>query len=79
MKKTFVGQVVSDKMDKTVSVLVKQTRRHPTYQKVISKGKKFLAHNEKGAKVGDLVRIEESRPMSKRKRFLVLEIVKTKK
>jgi small subunit ribosomal protein S17 len=71
-----VGRVVSDKMDKTVVVSVDSVRRHPLYHKRITRSKKFLAHDESNAcKPGDLVRIEEIRPMSKRKRWIVREIV----
>ena len=71
-----VGRVVSDKMDKTVVVSVDSVRRHPLYHKRITRSKKFLAHDEANAcKPGDLVRIEETRPMSKRKRWIVREIV----
>jgi small subunit ribosomal protein S17 len=71
-----VGRVVSDKMDKTVVVSVDSVRRHPLYHKRITRSKKFLAHDEANAcKPGDLVRIEEMRPMSKRKRWIVREIV----
>jgi small subunit ribosomal protein S17 len=71
-----VGRVVSDKMDKTVVVSVDSVRRHPLYHKRITRSKKFLAHDEANTcKPGDLVRIEETRPMSKRKRWIVREIV----
>ena len=71
-----VGRVVSDKMDKTVVVSVDSVRRHPLYHKRITRSKKFVAHDETNAcKAGDLVRIEETRPMSKRKRWIVREIV----
>jgi small subunit ribosomal protein S17 len=71
-----VGRVVSDKMDKTIVVSVDSVRRHPLYHKRITRSKKFVAHDETNAcKTGDLVRIEETRPMSKRKRWIVREIV----
>jgi small subunit ribosomal protein S17 len=71
-----VGRVVSDKMDKTVVVSVDSVRRHPLYHKRITRSKKFIAHDEANAcKPGDLVRIEETRPISKRKRWIVREIV----
>lgn len=70
------GHVVSDKMDKTVVVAVNYVRRHPLYHKRITLTSKFLAHDENNeCKAGDLVRIEEARPMSKRKRWIVREIV----
>jgi small subunit ribosomal protein S17 len=70
------GKVVSDKMDKTVVVAVNYVRRHPLYHKRITRTSKFFAHDENNlAKPGDIVRIEETRPMSKRKRWIVREIV----
>ena len=75
--KTLVGEVVSDKMDKTIIVEVARRVRHPRYQKVITKYKKFYAHDEKQeAGVGDQVRIRESRPLSKLKRWRLEEIVR---
>jgi len=79
MSKKFVGEVVSDKMMKTVVVLVKNKTRHPLYGKVIVRGKKFFAQNDLKAKVGDRVEIEETRPLSKLKRFKVTKIVETEK
>jgi len=79
MRKTFLGQVVSDKMARTVVVLVRRKKRHPFYQKVVSHEKRFYADNEKGAKVGDWVKIEETRPISRLKRFKVIKIVKEKR
>jgi len=76
MSKTFIGQVVSDKMTKTVVVLLKRRVRHPLYGKVVVKRKKLYAHNEKGAKEGDWVKVQETRPLSRLKRFKVIEIVK---
>lgn len=71
-----VGRVVSDKMDKTVVVAVDSVRRHPLYRKRITRTSKFLAHDEQNAcKPGDVVRIEETRPLSKRKRWVVREIM----
>lgn len=71
-----VGRVVSDKMEKTVVVAVNYVRRHPLYHKRITRTSKFLAHDENNAaKPGDLVRIEETRPMSRRKRWIVREVV----
>jgi small subunit ribosomal protein S17 len=71
-----VGRVVSDKMDKTVTVEVDYLKPHPLYRKIIRKTNKFHAHDEENTcKVGDLVRIEETRPMSRTKRWLVVEIV----
>jgi small subunit ribosomal protein S17 len=71
-----VGKVVSDKMDKTVVVAVNYVRRHPLYHKRITRTSKFLAHDEMNqARPGDVVRIEETRPLSRRKRWVVREIV----
>mgnify|MGYP000431934098 FL=1 len=75
-RKKLVGRVVSDKMDKTVVVRVERTKRHPLYGKVITVSKKFMAHDPKNeCRVGDLVRIIESRPISRRKRWVVVEIL----
>ena len=71
-----VGRVVSDKMEKTVVVLVESVRRHPLYHKRMTRSTKFLAHDEQNeCKPGDLVRIEETRPLSKRKRWIVREVM----
>jgi small subunit ribosomal protein S17 len=71
-----VGRVVSDKMDKTVVVAVDSVRRHPLYHKRITRTSKFMAHDENNAcQPGDVVRIEETRPLSRRKRWVVREIV----
>ncbi|TKJ29592.1 MAG: 30S ribosomal protein S17 [Chloroflexi bacterium B3_Chlor] len=73
----MVGRVVSDKMDKTVVVVVERLRRHPLYKKVIRIRKKFKAHDADNAcQIGDVVRIVESRPLSKEKRWVVEEILK---
>ena len=75
-KSTKVGVVINNKARKTVAVLIERTVRHPVYKKVIKKKKKFLAHDEyEKCKVGDIVRIIETRPLSRRKRWRVLEIV----
>ncbi|NOZ28026.1 MAG: 30S ribosomal protein S17 [Chloroflexi bacterium] len=75
-RKTLVGEVVSDKMDKTVVVRVDRTRRHPLYGKVIKVSKRFKAHDEENqCRVGDIVRIVESRPLSREKRWVVTEIL----
>jgi small subunit ribosomal protein S17 len=74
--KEFVGEVVSDKMDKTIVVQVARRVRHPRYHKILTKYKKFYAHDEKSeAGVGDRVRIIASRPLSKLKRWTLAEIV----
>ncbi|HEX9989631.1 MAG TPA: 30S ribosomal protein S17 [Chloroflexia bacterium] len=74
-RRTEVGRVVSDKMEKSVVVSVERSKPHPIYKKVMRRSVKFMAHDEMGAATGDLVRIVESRPMSKRKRWQVIEIV----
>jgi len=75
-RKSKTGRVVSDKMDKTVVVSVERLRRHPIYKRVVRLSSKFKAHDqENSAKVGDTVRIEESRPLSREKRWTVVEIV----
>ena len=74
-KKVLTGVVVSDKMQKTVTVLVERQFPHPLYGKVIKRSKKYLAHDpEEKYKLGDVVEIIESRPISKRKRFRVLRL-----
>jgi small subunit ribosomal protein S17 len=76
-RKERIGVVVSDKMDKTVVVLVERRVRHPLYKKEIKKRKKFYAHDENNqCKVGDLVKIMETRPLSKLKRWRVIDIIK---
>lgn len=75
-RKTKVGRVVSDKMDKTIVVSVERLTRHRIYKRVIRLTTKFKAHDEKNeAQVGDTVRIEESRPLSASKRWRLTEIV----
>ena len=75
-RRALVGTVTSDKMEKTVVVTVQRTTRHPLYGKVIKVSKKYKAHNEDNvAKMGDMVRIRECRPISKDKKFFVEEIV----
>lgn len=70
------GRVVSDKMDKTVVVAVESYRRHAIYKKAVRRIKKFKAHDEQNAcHVGDVVRIKETRPLSKEKRWRVVEIL----
>jgi len=70
-----IGIVASDKMMKTVTVNVDRLVKHPTYRKYVRKRKKFMAHDELGSKIGDKVRIIETRPTSARKRWRVVEIV----
>ena len=75
-RKTKVGRVVSDKMDKTIVVSVERLTRHRLYKRVIRLTTKFKAHDERNeARVGDTVRIEESRPLSATKRWRLVEIV----
>ena len=75
-RRTLEGRVVSDKMDKTVIVEVDRLYRHARYQKVIRAVKRYKAHDDENAcRVGDLVRIIESRPLSRQKRWLVQEIL----
>jgi small subunit ribosomal protein S17 len=70
-----IGVVASDKMTKTVTVRVDRLVKHPMYRKYVRRRKKFMAHDELGAKVGDKVRIIETRPLSARKRWRVVEII----
>jgi small subunit ribosomal protein S17 len=73
-RRTLVGRVVSDKMDKTVTVEVVRTVKHRRYHKFVTRRKKYHAHDEKNEyKVDDLVLIQESRPLSRTKRWVVVE------
>ncbi|MFQ5945547.1 MAG: 30S ribosomal protein S17 [Anaerolineae bacterium] len=75
-RRKLVGRVISDRMDKTVVVEVERARRHKLYQKVIRSRRRFMAHDEENlAKTGNLVRIVESRPLSRRKRWRVEAIL----
>jgi small subunit ribosomal protein S17 len=75
-RKTVTGKVVSNKMKKTISVRVERRYRHPLYGKILKKSSKFMAHDEKGeCKIGDVVRIMETRPLSKLKRWRLVEVV----
>lgn len=75
-RRSKVGRVVSDKMDKTVVVSVERLRRHPVYKRVVRLSTKFKAHDgDNTARVGDTVRIVESRPLSREKRWTVVEVV----
>ena len=75
-RRSKIGRVVSDKMDKTVVVSVERLRRHPIYKRVVRLSSKFKAHDQENtARVGDTVRIEESRPLSREKRWTVVEVV----
>lgn len=75
-----VGEVISDKMDKTISVLIYRMVRHAKYGKYMKRTSVFKAHDEKNeAKIGDMVRIHETRPLSKTKRFALVEVVEVAK
>ena len=79
-RKTRVGRVVSDKMDKTVVVAIETSKKHPLYKKVIKRTKKFKAHDENNeCREGDKVRIMETRPLSKEKRWRLVEIIEKAK
>lgn len=76
MRKEYVGKVVSDKMEKTIVVEISTTRQHPKYKKRLKYSTKFKAHDENNtAKEGDIVRIMETRPLSKDKRFRLVEVI----
>jgi small subunit ribosomal protein S17 len=76
-RKEFVGTVISDKMQKTVIVRTMRLSKHPKYGKIVKRHNKFKAHDEKNAaKMGDTVRIVETRPLSKDKRFRVESVLK---
>lgn len=75
-KRTLIGRVVSDKMDKTVTVLIERRVKHPMYDKIIVRSRKYHAHNESNeAKAGDLVEIQETRPVSKSKSWAVSRLI----
>ena len=75
-RKVYTGRVVSDKMDKTVTVMIETQKKHKLYGKRVKYSKKFKAHDELNeAKIGDVVRIMETRPLSATKRFRLLEVV----
>jgi len=79
-RKQRVGEVVSNKMTKTIVVRVERRFPHPQYKKIVTSYKKFYAHDEKAeAKVGDVVLIEETRPLSKLKRWRLLEVLERAK
>jgi len=79
-KKTRVGLVTSNKMDKTITVSIERRLRHPIYGKFVKKTKKFTAHDEQNeCNEGDTVKIIESRPLSKKKRWKLVEIVERAK
>ncbi len=75
-----IGTVVSNKMDKTVTVRVERVMQHPLYRKVVRRSKKYMVHDENNeCRVGDVVKIMETRPLSKRKRWRVVEILERAK
>jgi small subunit ribosomal protein S17 len=77
-RKEYIGKVISDKMEKTVSVLVESLYRHPNYGKVVKRRTKFMAHDEdKRCRVGDKVKIIETRPLSKTKHWKVMDILES--
>ncbi len=80
LRKTRVGKVVSDKMDKTIVVAVEDNVKHPLYKKIVKRTFKLKAHDEENAcQVGDKVRVMETRPLSKDKRWRLVEIVEKAK
>ena len=80
MRKVKVGKVVSDKMDKTMVVAVEDSVKHPLYKKIVKRTKKLKAHDEKNeCKIGDRVEIMETRPLSKDKRWRLVEIIEKAK
>ena len=80
LRKERIGVVVSDKMDKSISVLIERKVKHPMYGKFVKKSKKYLAHDEKNdCGIGDTVRIMETRPISKNKCWRLVEIIERAK
>lgn len=80
LRKQRVGVVASNKMDKSISVLVERRERHPLYGKFVKKSRKFIAHDESNeCNIGDLVQISETRPLSKNKRWRLVEIIERAK
>lgn len=80
LRKQRVGVVVSDKMEKSITVAVERRLRHPIYGKFVKKTKKFMVHDEKNeCGIGDTVRIMETRPLSKNKRWRLVEVVEKAK
>lgn len=80
LRKTRVGVVVSNKMDKTVVIAIKERVKHPLYGKIINRTKTFKAHDEQNeCGIGDTVRVAETRPLSKEKRWRVVEIIEKAK
>lgn len=80
LRKTRVGEVVSDKMDKTIVVAVRNNVRHPLYKKIVKRTYKLKAHDENNeCRIGDTVRVMETRPLSKEKRWRLVEIIERAK
>ncbi len=80
VRKTRIGVVASNKMDKSITVLVERKLKHPIYGKFVKRRKKFMVHDDKNAcSVGDLVKIMEIRPLSRRKRWRLVEILEKAK
>jgi small subunit ribosomal protein S17 len=80
LRKSRVGEVVSNKMEKTITVSIERKLRHPIYGKYVKKTKKFVAHDENNdCNIGDIVRIMETRPLSKRKRWRLVEVIERAK
>lgn len=80
LRKERIGVVSSNKMEKTITVVVERRLRHPLYGKYVKKSKKFTAHDEKNeVNIGDKVRITETRPLSKNKRWRLVEIIERAK
>ena len=80
MRKTMVGKIVSDKMDKTVVVAIEDSVKHPLYNKIVKRTYKLKAHDENNeCKIGDTVKVMETRPLSKDKRWRLVEIMEKAK
>ena len=80
LRKTRVGKVISDKMDKTIVVAVVDIAKHPLYNKIIKRTRKLKAHDEENTcKIGDRVRVMETRPLSKDKRWRLVEVIEKAK
>lgn len=80
LRKERIGRVVSNKMDKSISVIIERKVKHPMYGKFINKSKKLMAHDEKNeCQIGDLVKIMETRPLSKNKNWRLTEVIEKAK
>lgn len=79
-RKVRIGTVISNKMEKTASILIERRVKHPQYHRIVKRSRKFLAHDENNeCQIGDEVRIVETRPLSRRKRWRVVEITEKAK